>query len=162
MAKQYPRFIFSHPFDTKSKERFIVHTQHPQMIAKVTYLPDGGHQVDPVDTFVPVDKETINNVVYRMYDWYTHIRMQEAKLSFDFYDRTSDIARKLASHDFFYHGTVSISMIFIPVMGSRLEIAKDEWRISIDFENDDTYESTLKKLKGAYKEKYLIIPAWPV
>lgn len=162
MAREYPRFIFSHPFDTKSQERFIVHTLHPQMIAKVTYAPDGGHYVDPVKAFVPAEEQKIKEVAYQMHSWYTHIKMQEAKLSFDFYDRTSDIARKLASHDSFFSGMVSISMVFIPVMGARLDVANDDWKISIDFTDDDTYDSTVKKMKAAYKDKYAVEPLWPI
>jgi hypothetical protein len=160
MSREYPRFIFSHPFDTKSKERFIVHTLYPQMIARVTYASDGGHYVDPLAAFVPADQNTINEIAYRMHDWYTHVRMQEAKLSFDFYDRTSDIARKLSTHSFFFNGTVSISMVFIPRMGARLDVSKDDWNVSVNFENNDTYNSVVNKLTHEYQKKYGSFPDW--
>lgn len=160
MARNYPRFIFSHPFDTKSKERFIVHTLHPQMIAKVVYLEDGGHQIEPLESFVETTEEQRSQIAYRMYDWYTNIRMQEAKLSFDFYDRTSDIARKLASTDEFFDGVVTISMVFIPVMGAKLEIKQDNWNLEMNFENDDTYENAVQRLKEMYQEKYRALPRW--
>lgn len=162
MPREYPRFIFSHPFDTKSKERFIVHTLHPQMIAKISYAPDGGHYVDPIEAFVPTDQESINQVAYRMYDWYTHIRMQESELSFDFYDRVSDIARKLSGHPFFFHGIISISMVFIPVMGAQLDVSKDNWKVSLDLKNDDTYDSVVSKLQTEYKRKYGFLPNWSI
>jgi arginyl-tRNA synthetase len=161
MARNYPRFIFSHPFDTKSKERFIVHTLHPQMIAKVIYLEDGGHQIEPLESFVETTKEQMSQIAYRMYDWYTNIRMQEAKLSFDFYDRVSDIARKLASTHEFFDGVVTISMVFIPIMGAKLELKKDNWNLEMNFENDETFETAVQRLKAIYQEKYLAEPRWP-
>jgi len=102
----------------------------------------------------------MNEIAYRMYDWYTHIRMQEAKLSFGFYDRTSDIARKIASHPYFNLATVSISMIFKPRMGARLEITKDNWRVSYDFANHDIYEKTIEILQGIYQQKYSAVSDW--
>ncbi|MBL7724302.1 MAG: hypothetical protein JNK27_09130 [Chitinophagaceae bacterium] len=160
MARNYPRFIFSHPFDTKSKERFIVHTLHPQMIAKVIYLEDGGHQIEPLESFVETTAEQRSQIAYRMYDWYTNIRMQEAKLSFDFFDRTSDIARKLASTNEFSDGVVTLSMVFIPLIGAKLEIRQHDWNLEMNFENDDSYESTVQRLKGIYQEKYQVAPRW--
>jgi hypothetical protein len=35
MARQYPRFIFSNPQNTKSKGPFVIHTLEPRFIAKV-------------------------------------------------------------------------------------------------------------------------------
>ena len=162
MARKYPRFIFSHPFDTKSKERFIVHTLKPQMIAKVIYREDGGQQIEPLESFVETTDEERSQITNRMYDWYTSIRMQEAKLSFDFYDRTSDIARKLASYDEFFNGVVTISMIFIPVMGAKLELRKNNWSLEMNFENHDTFDSVVEKLKDLYYEKYYADPDWHI
>jgi hypothetical protein len=36
MARQYPRFLFSNPKNTKSEGPFIVHTLHPRIIMRVT------------------------------------------------------------------------------------------------------------------------------
>jgi hypothetical protein len=162
MSREYPRFIFSHPFDTKSKERFIIHTLHPQMIAKVTYASDGGHYVDPIKAFVPADQSTLDQIAYRMYDWYTHVRMQEAELSFDFYDRSSDIARKLSTNKFLFDANVGISMVFLPKMGARLDVSKNDWKLSLYFENTDTYDSVVNKLKSEYQKKYGSFPDWPL
>lgn len=130
------------------------------MIAKVIYLEDGGHQIEPLESFVETTTEQRSQIAYRMYDWYTNIRMQEAKLSFDFYDRVSDIARKLACTDEFFDGVVTISMVFIPVMGAKLEVKQNGWNLKLNFENDDTYESTVLRLKKMYQEKYRVTPSW--
>jgi hypothetical protein len=160
MARKYPRFIFSHPVDTSSKERFIIHTLYPQMIAQVNYLEDGGHQINHLKSFVETSKDDESEIAYRMYDWYTHIRMQEAKLSFDFFDRVSDIARKLSSYDVFYSGMVSISIVYIPVIGAKFDIRKDDWSLTLNFENNDTFNSTVSRLKDLYREKYQKEPEW--
>jgi hypothetical protein len=89
MGRQYPRFLFSNPKDTKSAGPFIVHTIEPRLIAKVTFATDGYHYVDALDVFTPTSKEKIDQVIYAMHDWYTAVRMKQAKLSNDFYIRSS-------------------------------------------------------------------------
>lgn len=39
MARQYPRFLFSNPTNTKSKGPFVIHTLEPRLIFKVHH-PD--------------------------------------------------------------------------------------------------------------------------
>lgn len=39
MARQYPRFLFSNPSNSKSKGPFIVHTLNPVMIIQVSVRP---------------------------------------------------------------------------------------------------------------------------
>jgi hypothetical protein len=160
MARQYPRFLFSNPKDTKSPGPFIVHTLEPQLIAVVTFAEDGGHFVDAVEVFKPATKEKIDQVLYAMHDWYTSIRMKYANLRDDFYIRTSDIAKKVSEVDALVHGRVSISIIYRPKMGARLDVSNDYWSLSLNLSDDDTYESTVEKLKRQFREKYNLDPDW--
>ena len=162
MARLYPRFIYSDPQDTKSKGPFIIHTLFPQLIAKVTYADDGYHYVDVLDIFTPADKEKIDQVVYSMHDWYTGVRMKQANLRDDFYERSSDIAQRLSRLDSFFTGMVSISMVFRPVMGARLDVGSDNWKVSVDIADNDTYDSVVMKLKQEYQNKYLTKPDWSI
>lgn len=160
MSRKYPRFLFSNPKDTKSPGPFIVHTLEPQLIAVVTFAEDGWHFVDALEVFKPATKEEINQVLLAMHNWYTSIQMKYANLRDDFYIRTSDITRKLSEVDAFFHGRVGVSMIYRPKMGARLDVAKDHWSLSLNFSDDDTYESTVEKLKMQFREKYQLEPDW--
>lgn len=159
MGRSYPRFIYSDPRNTKSAGPFIVHTLPPQMIVKVSFTEEGFHQLKPLSVFTPADDATVNEVIYRMHDWLTGQRMEEANLSADFYIRTSDISRAIAHPQFF--DNVSCSVTYKPVMGSKLEVGKDDWNLEILFADDDTYSSTVRKLQEAYRRKFGLAPNWP-
>jgi hypothetical protein len=53
-------------------------------------------------------------------------------------------------------------MVFKPIMGARLEIAKNKWKISLDIADDDTYDTVINKLKQEYQRKYGVSPGWPI
>lgn len=40
MSRQFPRFLFSNPKNTKSKGPFIVHTLEPRIIIRVAKVPN--------------------------------------------------------------------------------------------------------------------------
>lgn len=40
MARNYPRFLFSNPINTKTTGPFIVHTLFPRGIFRINYLPE--------------------------------------------------------------------------------------------------------------------------
>lgn len=41
MSREYPRFLFSNPKNTKSKGPFIIHTLEPELIMKISdHVPD--------------------------------------------------------------------------------------------------------------------------
>jgi len=160
MARPYPRFIYSDPQKAKSAGPFIVHTLPPQMIAKVTFNEDGFHQLEPLSVFTPAGDQEVSEVIYRMHDWLTGQRMDEANLSRDFYIRTSDISQQIHKLGFFDH--LSTSMTFKPLMGSKLEVGKRDRKVEIAYSNDDTYDSTVRKLKAAYQQKFGLLPEWPL
>lgn len=39
MGREYPRFLFSNPKNTKSKGPFVVHTLEPRFIARIDRVP---------------------------------------------------------------------------------------------------------------------------
>lgn len=39
MAREFPRFLFSNPKNTKSKGPFVVHTLHPKFIVRIDTVP---------------------------------------------------------------------------------------------------------------------------
>jgi hypothetical protein len=160
MARRYPRFIYSDPRNTKSVGPFIVHTLPPQLIAKVTFNEDGFHQLAPLSVFTAAGEQEVNEVIYRMHDWFTAQRMEEAKLSPDFYIRISDISRQISQFQFFGH--VSTSITYKPVMGAKMEVGTNEWKVEVAFANGDTYNSAVKKLKDEYHRKYGLLPDWPL
>ena len=160
MARPYPRFIYSDPQDTKSAGPFIIHTLHPQLIAKVSFNQEGFPQIIPLSTFTPADDKQTDEVIYAMHNWYTAKRMKESNLSPDFYERTSVIAYQISGFDFFK--TVSIGMTFRPVMGSTLKVGKFDWTVEIALANEDTYQSAIRKLGAEYQRKYSLPPDWPL
>ena len=160
MARLYPRFIYSDPQDTKSSGPFVVHTLFPQLIAKVTFNQEGFHQVSTLSVFTTADDHQVNEVICSMHSWLTAKRMEESKLSPDFYERTSDISRLVSGYDFF--DVVSSSVTFKPIMGAKLEVSKNDWTVEIAFANEDTYHSTVWKLQQEYRRKYGQQPDWPL
>jgi len=44
MAREYPRFLFSNPQNTKSKGPFVVHTMEPRFIVRVETAPSFGNK----------------------------------------------------------------------------------------------------------------------
>jgi hypothetical protein len=160
MVRQYPRFIYSDPQDTKSAGPFIVHTLYPQLIAKVTFTQEGFHQVAPLSMFTAADDMQIDEVMYAMHNWYTDERMKESNLSPDFYERTSNISHEIVRSQFF--GTVTISSTFKPAMGATLEVGKDDWKVEIVLADEDTFHSVVMKLKEEYWRKYDQLPDWPL
>jgi hypothetical protein len=160
MARTYPRFIYSDPQDTKSKGPFIIHTLFPQFIARVTFAEDGDHYIDPLEVFVAAERTLVDDIAATMHVWFTSRRMEQANLSDDFYPRVSEIAQRLSARRTFANCRVTTSMVFKPYMGARLEIGNDEWEVSLNFANDDTYNSVVCRLKEAYREKYGTPPEW--
>jgi len=160
MARDYPRFLYCIAQDSKSPGPFIVHTLFPQLIGRITTKEDGGFQIAPVVTFVQANESVINEVYYQMYDWYERRLMRKANLREDYFIRMSDIASKLASYQYFK--SVSISIIYIPSIGSKLEVEKDDWKISITMDDKDTYQSILEKLKKDYQAMYQHTADWPL
>jgi hypothetical protein len=160
MAHKCPRFLFSDSRDTKISGPFIVHTEFPQLVAKVSFTEDGGHQVDVSEVFVETGSEQIDNVLYRMYDWYTGVRMRSANLRQDFFIRASDIARQVGAVGYF--SKVTVSMVFIPQMGATLYVEKENWNITIHFINGDTFNSVMLRLEAMYIKNHGDEPNWPI
>jgi hypothetical protein len=158
--KNYPRFIFADPQDTKSKGPFIINTFHPQLIAKVSFAEDGGHYVDPLEVFAYADNETISSVVGQMHTWYTYQRMKTANLSNDFYDRANVIFRKFCDLNFF--SNCSLGMVFKPQMGADLGVEIGPNKISVCLSDDDDFTTAYKKLSREYKELFPGGPLWPI
>lgn len=162
MGRLYPRFIYSTPQDTKSKGPFIVHTLVPQMIAKVSFADNGFHYINALEVFTQTDQQKVNEVIGSMHDWYTSIRMKQANLSEDFYIRVSNIANRISHLKYFQNALITVSMVYSPLMGARIDIAKDNWEISHNMADKDTYEIVVEKLKEAYYNKYQIPCNWPL
>jgi hypothetical protein len=160
MARPYPRFIYADPHNTKSAGPFIVHTLFPQLIARLTFNQDGFHQLEPLSVFVAADDRQVNDAIGSMHSWYTAKRMEEAKLSPDYYIRTSEIMHKIAGSGAF--DTVSISVVHKPVMGAKLEVGKNDWKMEIAMSNEDTYHSTVNKLRAEYQRQHGYRPDWPM
>ena len=158
MARPYPRFIYADPHNTKSSGPFIVHTLPPQLIAKVTFNDEGFHLIDALAVFTAADERQVDEVIYQMHRWLTAQRMEEAKLSPDFYEHLSTISDEIVRLRFFEN--VATSITFKPLMGAKLEVGRDNWKVEIAFANEDNYYSVVQKLKAAYQAKYDLVADW--
>ncbi|HYC29548.1 MAG TPA: hypothetical protein VEB42_12035 [Chitinophagaceae bacterium] len=79
MARQYPRFLFSDPQNTKSKGPFIVYTLHPRIIFKLFFPKDGepvpeNSVVSPLAGLTLLDKieftENIHDIAVDALIWF--------------------------------------------------------------------------------------------
>lgn len=86
MSREYPRFLFSNPHNTKSKGPFIIHTLDPMFIVKVTRTPlyaenlqtitDGTINFTFFEHHTPSKK--LSEITDAMYKWlYAQIKMGE-------------------------------------------------------------------------------------
>ncbi len=73
MARNYPRFLFSNPQDTKSKGPFVVHLLFPKCICKVHYEVSGDHvgslTIEPLEFFDEHTDEESEELFSRMKEW---------------------------------------------------------------------------------------------
>lgn len=78
MARQYPRFLFSNPQNTKSTGPFIVHLLPPKMICRVDshFHP---YKIITLDVFDPCDEKDLAEVEQAMLKWFlAQLRSGEA------------------------------------------------------------------------------------
>lgn len=52
MKREYPRFLFSYPKDTKSKGPFVVHTLYPKALFRIDFL-DGSYLPEIIEVWEP-------------------------------------------------------------------------------------------------------------
>ncbi len=75
MARQYPRFLFSNPQNTKSKGPFIVHLLPPVMMFKlveyepISHLPRKSYGLERLDWGEPASDESIRLIKNEAWNW---------------------------------------------------------------------------------------------
>jgi hypothetical protein len=82
MARDYPRFLYSNPQNTKSKGPFIVHTLFPRAIIKIynsnesmVITPNGHYGKYYYIILLDIDEcdeETPRQILSEAYSWFSH------------------------------------------------------------------------------------------
>lgn len=84
MARNYPRFLFSNPKNTKSEGPFCVHLLSPKVICKVSYDVNqdiGSLTLEPLEFFDSCSDHTADKVLLDMKEWlFSQILTRQIKI----------------------------------------------------------------------------------
>lgn len=69
MSRQFPRFLFSNPKNTKSEGPFIVHLLEPKMICRLNFTPSNEPQLQMIKCWDSEDITKQAFVLNAMLNW---------------------------------------------------------------------------------------------
>ena len=69
MARQYPRFLYANPLNTKSKGHFIVHTISPKVLMKVHIIDDQYDHYKKTRPYPLIFSECAGYALERVEEW---------------------------------------------------------------------------------------------